>query len=450
MPGSVKSIILGGGIAAGVPATLGNIPQFSGATPPDLLVDSILRQTQAGTPAIVVGTTDPDAAATETFRTTGGIVSEGAGDLSVVMGAGALVGALTVLGGMAVGTGATVGVTAGAMNDSMAIGNSTVISSPALATGAFQSAIVAIGPRNVANSTGGQPSEYVTIVGAGNSVTSPVGSTNGQITVLGQFNTLLSGLHMVVLGNSWNLPSQVSNCVCIGNGSSVTPAINGCVLIGDSVTMAGGNFATVIGRTAAKSGANGDYAVALGFNAIVNNIDFGIAIGAASRAQGSSGNIAIGRAAVVAHADAAVIGPGSTSERTNCFLIGSDNTGGDYRTYIFGNRGDTVGSGIQNVLWRPTDADGVTSDLVGSSLTIRAGLGSGNGVVSSIDLSVPLIGASGATVQTARVGARVQESVTARDTYLFVWDVDNGVLERVSVGIADSGGVGFKLLRIAN
>ncbi len=45
---------------------------------------------------------------------------------------------------------------------------------------------------------------------------------------------------------------------------------------------------------------------------------------------------------------------------------------------------------------------------------------------------------------------RVDKSVVARDTRMLVFDVDNATLERVSVGIADSGGVGFKLLRIVN
>jgi len=41
-------------------------------------------------------------------------------------------------------------------------------------------------------------------------------------------------------------------------------------------------------------------------------------------------------------------------------------------------------------------------------------------------------------------------SATAGDTRLLVYDVDNATLERVTVGIADSGGAGYKLLRIAN
>lgn len=46
--------------------------------------------------------------------------------------------------------------------------------------------------------------------------------------------------------------------------------------------------------------------------------------------------------------------------------------------------------------------------------------------------------------------ANMDVSAVARDTRLSIYDVDNGVIERVSVGIADSGGAGFKLLRIPN
>mgnify|MGYP003393085710 CR=1 FL=1 len=45
---------------------------------------------------------------------------------------------------------------------------------------------------------------------------------------------------------------------------------------------------------------------------------------------------------------------------------------------------------------------------------------------------------------------RVDGSTTGGHTRMMIWDVDNGVMERVSVGAADSGGAGFKLLRIPN
>lgn len=46
--------------------------------------------------------------------------------------------------------------------------------------------------------------------------------------------------------------------------------------------------------------------------------------------------------------------------------------------------------------------------------------------------------------------AKFDRDTTAGNTRFMVYDVDNGTLERVSVGAADSGGAGFKVLRIPN
>lgn len=46
--------------------------------------------------------------------------------------------------------------------------------------------------------------------------------------------------------------------------------------------------------------------------------------------------------------------------------------------------------------------------------------------------------------------ATIDTSTTAGDTRFMIYDVDNATLERVTVGIADSGGAGFKLLKIPN
>lgn len=46
--------------------------------------------------------------------------------------------------------------------------------------------------------------------------------------------------------------------------------------------------------------------------------------------------------------------------------------------------------------------------------------------------------------------ARFEDSVVAGETRFLIYDVDNATLERVTVGIADSGGIGFKVLRIPN
>ncbi len=55
---------------------------------------------------------------------------------------------------------------------------------------------------------------------------------------------------------------------------------------------------------------------------------------------------------------------------------------------------------------------------------------------------------NGETSET--IGFTVEPSTTAGDTYMLVYDVDNATLERVTIGAVDSGGTGFKVLRIPN
>lgn len=45
---------------------------------------------------------------------------------------------------------------------------------------------------------------------------------------------------------------------------------------------------------------------------------------------------------------------------------------------------------------------------------------------------------------------QTDSSVVAGDTRFLLYDVDNGALQRVTVGVVDSGGAGFKVLRIPN
>lgn len=67
-----------------------------------------------------------------------------------------------------------------------------------------------------------------------------------------------------------------------------------------------------------------------------------------------------------------------------------------------------------------------------------------NGVqISSDGSSIGMVSAS------VTIGS-FDNSSTAGDTRFLLWDVDNASLVRVSVGAADSGGTGFKVLRIPN
>jgi hypothetical protein len=60
-----------------------------------------------------------------------------------------------------------------------------------------------------------------------------------------------------------------------------------------------------------------------------------------------------------------------------------------------------------------------------------------------------LVVTSGAGAGTAQHFA-TDLSVTANETRFLLWDVNSGTMKRVLVGAADSGGVGFRMLRILN
>ena len=48
------------------------------------------------------------------------------------------------------------------------------------------------------------------------------------------------------------------------------------------------------------------------------------------------------------------------------------------------------------------------------------------------------------------ISFQIDKTATAGFTRMLIYDIDNGTLERVRVGAADSGGAGYKVLRIAN
>lgn len=92
----------------------------------------------------------------------------------------------------------------------------------------------------------------------------------------------------------------------------------------------------------------------------------------------------------------------------------------------------------------------------GGNLTLAGGNGSGTGGALVLAGGTGTATAGGVVnVQTAVTttlvdAARFDASTTATHTRFFLYDVDNATLERVTVGAADTGGAGFKVLRIPN
>lgn len=88
----------------------------------------------------------------------------------------------------------------------------------------------------------------------------------------------------------------------------------------------------------------------------------------------------------------------------------------------------------------------------GGTYTGALGMTSGDNLSLNNTSGATQVGAS-TTVQlvsNSAVAAQVDNSAVAGNTRFLVYDVDNATLERVTVGAADSGGAGFKVLRIPN
>lgn len=98
-----------------------------------------------------------------------------------------------------------------------------------------------------------------------------------------------------------------------------------------------------------------------------------------------------------------------------------------------------------------TTEGGLGTDIAGGELRLLGGIGTGAGTPGVVKIITTDAAASSATPQSVfRTAAQFDSTTTAGQTRFLLYDVDNGTLERVSVGAADSGGAGFKVLRIPN
>jgi hypothetical protein len=154
--------------------------------------------------------------------------------------------------------------------------------------------------------------------------------------------------------------------------------------------------------------------------------------------------IVVGSSVNVQHANTIVVGMGNVTSQSNEMQLGGP--GLPVQLFRFG-RG-TVHTATHNVDFRCTNAQG--TNVFAGALTIYPPVSTGNATTGDITLVSTVPGASGATPQTTRGGFRVKGSTTADDTDIMVFDVSAGSVKRVSRGAVDSGGVGFRVLRIPN
>lgn len=410
MANTVPLLFPAGGIAAGSPFTLNQALFVSAITPPAASSGGIVRLAGfIGVPATAAGD------ATNLDRAIGiGL------DLQNYT---ALITGTTrrpVFIGFQSGYSDALGVPA----DAVAIGNGCRTEANGVAIGAGVVVRCNAGSDRpvVINSTGVTNVNVIGIVAIG----------NGGSSILSQQGCFIVASNTVNTGGG------------IGIGGTTGPDVQAYgIAIGlESTVLLTGNRGIVIGGSAARAGAPTtatDYArcIAIGIDAVATGGGAGgsvhaIAIGDAASATGSTtaAAIALGRSAV-ATAGQCVIG--SAARPYNVVLAGVATLGVGAASpgptiYVEAAGGPTIR--LVRIGFAPR------FDMIndGTDFEIRA-QDSGN-----------LNFYAGAGV----AAARFDPSAVADDTRLLVFDVTAAVLKRVSRGAVDSGGVGFRLLRIPN
>jgi hypothetical protein len=93
---------------------------------------------------------------------------------------------------------------------------------------------------------------------------------------------------------------------------------------------------------------------------------------------------------------------------------------------------------------------GLGTDVAGAGFSFATGWGTGAGSITSaiFKFFTPTVGSPGATAQTLAEQFRISSGTSAGAVP--IWVNYNGTLKQVEVGAADSGGAGYRILRITN
>lgn len=93
---------------------------------------------------------------------------------------------------------------------------------------------------------------------------------------------------------------------------------------------------------------------------------------------------------------------------------------------------------------------GFGTNIAGGKMTLHGGRSTGNATPAIVALAATTATASGTTPQTLRDVIQCDGNTTSGETPMLLLDCAKGTVQRVSIGASDSGGTGFKVLRVPN
>lgn len=260
----------------------------------------------------------------------------------------------------------------------------------------------------------------------------------------------VTGVDNVGLGRAalWVHTTGTKNIAIGGSSLPKTTTNSSNVAIGALSMLnlaAGANHNNVgIGVNSLQTHASGSYNTSIGTSSGSGSVGGtgNTYIGAVSGSDGLasySNSIALGREAEITGSNQLVIGATASGAYINNMYVGR----GIYTNPVSLASFTMNATGVEPVTY--TDGSAALSVF-----NIAGGRGTGTGAAGAVVIQTAPVGTTGST-QNALVDAlKVDASKVAGETRFLIYDVDNGTLERVTVGAADSGGSGYKVLRIAN
>lgn len=378
MPGAPRSIFVGGGIQPGAPFTLNSFLYVSNITPPTASTSVARVATDGAVTYVAIGAgyvASPGA--TELFRTKNGMISEGLGTDTLIIGRNASAGNAGNLRGIAIGTNASTGNG----NEAVVIGYN--------ASSAGQSNTVVIGSGAALSATTGVAigSAAYGQGNAGGAVTVSVGpSANAQASSAGGQDSMAIGwlaiarAYDTVIG--MNAQSNVqsvfgNNNTVVGRQAIANIAQGNCVVVGGSAQ--GSQLRVVV----------------IGAGATLATPD-GIVIGqASSGSAGATKTLVLGKAATATHDQVILIGNGAVSFQANTLMLGGANS--VINTVVVGANDTLAGPAAKTFRW--TNATGV--DNAAGSVTFVAPLSTGAATEATFSIAVGTVQAAGATQHVA-------------------------------------------------
>jgi hypothetical protein len=201
-----------------------------------------------------------------------------------------------------------------------------------------------------------------------------------------------------------------------------------CTLFGFGATSSGSGVAVAFGGSSSA----GSQSIAFGYSAVASGL-YSCCVGNYTTASFAS-SIAIGR--------------GATTRKANQCAIGSGANNTDVGAVSEMCLGGGTSATPYTVLY--TACAGTGSNISGARLNVAAGVSTGNATPSIVCMQSTTAGSSGATLQTLRDCLQIDGNTTSGETPMLLLDLAAGTMKRVSIGAADSGGAGFKVLRVPN